>query len=192
MGGENAEDRDPTLQHLYLALHPKNPPSPEQPQLRLLDGVKLRKEGYLCVRNLYRVDRAVLEPLDIMPPGYYRLDSRSLGIVKKTLHTGLPPSSSSVKTPAAGSQERSVHTNPTTASVRQPAQQNLDNVRQSEHRKMVETGILCTNASSMQSEADRVQRIRNLLMSPKRVPTSTVSPSSENPSRGPGQPKERF
>ena len=86
----NAEDRF-TLPdcRLYLAVWPKHPPFPGQPQLNLQRNVTLRRPGYIDIRNEYLVHQTMLQPYDWdEPTNYYRLTLSFAVVIAKldTIH----------------------------------------------------------------------------------------------------------
>ena len=66
----------------YCAVFPMPPPSPAYPQLRLINGVSLRKSSYVNLKQCYVVHRHMIQLFDNERPwDYYRLDGISYCIV---------------------------------------------------------------------------------------------------------------
>ena len=85
----SAEDRFPLPDcRLYLAVWPKHPPFPGQPQLNLQRNATLRRPGYINIRNEYLVYQTMLQPYDWdEPTDYYRLTQKSFAVVIAKLDT---------------------------------------------------------------------------------------------------------
>lgn len=72
-----------------FVIYPKRPPAPNLPQLRLVDDVRLRRQGYVCARRSYLVHHTMLMLYDsTKAPDHYRLTPGSCAIVAR--HLGLP------------------------------------------------------------------------------------------------------
>lgn len=72
-----------------FVIYPKRPPAPNLPQLRLVDDVRLRRQGYICARRSYLVHHTMLMLYDsTKAPDHYRLTPGSCAIVAR--HLGLP------------------------------------------------------------------------------------------------------
>lgn len=70
----------------FIAIHPKAPLWKDLRQLCLMNGVEMRKEGYLDVRKSYTVHRSMLMPYDwISRPDHYRLTARIYAEVAEIL-----------------------------------------------------------------------------------------------------------
>lgn len=83
LGGADIVDHvHPNHYIWYLPIFPTPSIFVDRLQLHLLNGVTLRKSGYLKVRDSYWVHRSMLEPYDYdMPDDYYRLTTGSYNIV---------------------------------------------------------------------------------------------------------------
>lgn len=83
LGGARAEGHvDPGDYHWYLAFEPMPSLAFDRPSLQLVKGARLRKSGYLKVRDSYLVHWTMLRRYDSRKPAdHYRLTAESFNVV---------------------------------------------------------------------------------------------------------------